>query len=135
MPVILINSTIGLSFNYLSIGRCKSALHKFVVDTVDSIKNDKDQHSKNKGRTMLLPHSTWDKFGDILAHNGGKLFGLFDELISFFSTMNMYSSSKSSVQDNREYQDFLQLFTGKAKNRETSKNLFHANEKSASIPR
>ena len=33
---------------------------------------------------MLLPHCTWDKFGDILAHNGGKLFGLFDELISFF---------------------------------------------------
>ena len=84
---------------------------------------------------MLLPNCTWDKFGDILAHNGGKLFGLFGELISLFSTMNMYSSSKSSVQDNREYQDFLQLFTGKAKkNRETSKNLFHANEKSASIP-
>ncbi len=33
--------------------------------------------------------------------------------------MNMYSASKTQVQDNREYQDFLQMFTGKAKNRET----------------
>ena len=108
-------------------GRCKSALHKFVEDIVDAIKN-KNNSNKKKVKTILLPHCTWDKFGDILAHNGGKLFGLFDELISFFSTMNMYSSSKSSVQDNREYQDFLQLFTGKAKNRETSKNqrFFHA---------
>ena len=67
---------------------------------------------------MILPHCTWDKFGDILANNGGRVYGLFDELVSFFSTMNMYSSSKS---DNREYQDFLKMFTGKAKHRETSK--------------
>ena len=71
--------------------------------------------------TMILPHCTWDKFGDILANNGGHVYGLFDELVSFFSTMNMYNSSKSAVQDNREYQDFLKMFTGKAKNRETSK--------------
>ena len=74
-------------------------------------------------RTMILPHCTWDKFGDILANNGGRIYGLFDELISFFATMNMYSSSRSSVQDNREYQDFLKMFTGKSKNRETSKRL------------
>ena len=71
-------------------------------------------------KTLLLPHCTWDKFGDIMANNGGKIMGLFDELVSFFSTMNMYSATKGQVQDNREYQDFLQLFTGKAKNRETS---------------
>ncbi len=68
---------------------------------------------------MILPHCTWDKFGEILANNGGRIYGLFDELVSFFSTMNMYSSSKGQVQDNREYQDFLKMFTGKAKTRET----------------
>jgi hypothetical protein len=77
----------------------------------------------DRSRTIILPHCTWDKFGEILANNGGKLFGLFDEMISFFSTMNMYSSSRSAVQDNREYQDFLKMFTGKAKTRETSKSV------------
>ncbi|CAB3990569.1 Hypothetical predicted protein [Paramuricea clavata] len=33
--------------------------------------------------------------------------------------MDMYSSAKGQVQDNREYQDFLKMFTGKAKTRET----------------
>ena len=73
-------------------------------------------------RTIILPHFTWDKFGEIMANNGGRIYGLFDELVSFFSTMNMYSSSKGSVQDNREYQDFLKMFTGKAKTRETGNN-------------
>ena len=70
-------------------------------------------------RTITLPHCTWDKFGEIMANNGGRIYGLFDELVSFFSTMNMYSSSKATVQDNREYQDLLKMFTGKAKTRET----------------
>jgi hypothetical protein len=73
----------------------------------------------HKRRQMILPHCTWEKFGEILAINGGRIYGLFDELISFFSTMNMYSSAKGQVQDNREYQDFLKMFTGKAKTRET----------------
>ena len=47
--------------------------------------------------------------------------GLFDELLSFFSTMNMYSSVKMQVSDTKEYQDFLQMSTGKAKTRETRK--------------
>ena len=45
--------------------------------------------------------------------------GPFDELMSFFATMNMYSSHKLHISDTREYQDFLQLFTGKSKTRET----------------
>ena len=47
--------------------------------------------------------------------------GLFDELLSFFSTMNMYSSVKMQVSDTKDYQDFLQMYTGKAKTRETRK--------------
>ena len=70
----------------------------------------------------FLPHCTWDKFGEILADGGGRSLGLFDELMSFFTTMNMYSSNKMQVSDTREYQDFLQLFTGKSKTRETGNN-------------
>lgn len=73
-------------------------------------------------KSMVLPHCTWDKFGELFAEGGGRSLGLFDEL-SFFSTMNMYSSNKMQVSDTREYQDFLQLFTGKAKTRETGINF------------
>ena len=72
-----------------------------------------------KPKTVFLPHCTWDKLGDILANAGGRCMGLFDELLSFFSTMNMYSSVKMQVSDTKEYQDFLQMYTGKAKTRET----------------
>ena len=72
-------------------------------------------------KPIFLPHCTWDKFGDIMANSGARSFGLFDELVSFFSTMNMYSTNKMQVSDNKEYQDFLQMYTGKAKTRETSK--------------
>jgi len=76
-----------------------------------------------KPKTVFLPHCTWDKLGDILANAGGRCMGLFDELLSFFSTMNMYSSVKMQVSDTKEYQDFLQMYTGKAKTRETHKSI------------
>ena len=79
-------------------------------------------HTRNEAtKTIFLPHCTWDKFGDILANNGGRSMGLFDELVSFFATMNMYSSSKMQVSDTKEYQDFLQMYTGKTKTCKTGK--------------
>ena len=51
--------------------------------------------------------------------------GLYNEIVSFFSTMNMYSSAKLQVSDTKEYQDFLQMYTGKTKTRETSEEYFY----------
>ncbi len=42
------------------------------------------------------------------------------KLVAFFATMNMYSSNKMQVSDTKEYQDFLQMYTGKTKCRETA---------------
>ena len=84
---------------YLFIGRCKSALHHFLETLIEQMPEGTPRGSE---RTIMLPHCTWDKFGEILATNGARLYGLFDEMISFFSTMNMCPSSRSSVQDNRE---------------------------------
>ena len=74
-----------------------------------------DLHEDKRNPTIILPHCTWDKFGKFMANNGGRIYGLFNELVSFFSAMNMYLSLKAAVQDNREYQDFLKMFIGKAK--------------------
>lgn len=89
-------------------------------DTLDLVA-DKVREQAYQPKPMVLPHCIWDKFGDLLANSGGRSLGLFDEVMSFFSTMNMYSSVKMQVSDTREYQDFLQMFTGKAKTRETGK--------------
>ena len=76
-------------------------------------------------KQIFLPHCTWDKFGDILAHSGGRCMGLFDEIVSYFATMKMYSSNKMQVSDTKEYQDFLQMYTGKTKSRETGTAISH----------
>jgi len=47
---------------------------------------------------MVLPHCTWDKFGELMVSSGGRSLGLFNELLSFFSLMNMYSSNKKQSQ-------------------------------------
>ena len=78
----------------------------------------------NETKPVFLPHCTWDKFGDIMANSGGRSIGLFDELVSFFTTMNMYLSAKMQLSDSKEYQDFLQTYTGKTKTRETGMENF-----------
>ncbi|KAJ7391979.1 hypothetical protein OS493_016287 [Desmophyllum pertusum] len=99
-------------------GRCKSAFHEFLSDILELVQ-DRVQLRGQQARQMTLPHCTWEKFGEILAENGGRSLGLFDELMAFFATMNMYNSTKMAMSETREFQDFLQLFTGKAKTRET----------------
>lgn len=43
-------------------------------------------HTRNEEtKTIFLRHCTWDKFGDILANNGGRSMSLFDEHVSFFT--------------------------------------------------
>ena len=127
--LIILPKPLLTSLSKNSTGRCKSALHGFMERIIGKVQErvlsaDLDHNipkSQLANRTIILPHCTRDKFGEIMANNGGRIYALFDELVSFFSTMNMYSSSKATVQDNREYQDFLKMFTGKAKTRETGK--------------
>lgn len=106
------------------VGRCKSSFHQFIQDVMERVQL-KVASSGTETKPVFLPHCTWDKFGDILANSGGRSFGLFDELVSFFTTMNMYSTTRMQVSDTKEYQDLLQMFTGKTKTRETSKYALH----------
>ena len=107
------------------VGPCKSTFHQFIQDVMESV-----QLKVASDGTEVKPinFSTVLHLGQvrryIFANSGARSFGLFDELVSFFTTMNMYSSSKMQVSDTKEYHDFLQMFTGKTKTRETSKELF-----------
>lgn len=107
----------------LPTGRCKSALHEFLSQMLEQVA-DKVRVKREKPRQMVLPHCTWDTFGELLSENGARSLGLFDELMSFFATMNMYSSHNMQLSDTREFQDFLQLFTGKTKTRKTGNYVY-----------
>ncbi|KXJ21109.1 hypothetical protein AC249_AIPGENE27735 [Exaiptasia diaphana] len=104
--------------NILGTGRCKSAQHEFLMEILEDVASVLSDHGEEV-LPMILPHCTWDKFGDLMAKGGGRSLGLYDELLSFFASMNMYSSCKNAVSDTKEYQDFLQMYTGKPKARAT----------------
>ena len=65
----------------------------------------------------MVSSCTSEKFGERMAHKGGRQLGLFDELLSFFATMNMYSMQKCQASESKEGSDFLQMYTGKSKSR------------------
>ena len=88
-----------LQFSLFNVpGRSKSAFHKFLTDLLEPVV-DRVELQGVKSRNMILPHCTRDKFGELLADSGAHSLGLFDELISFFSTMNVYSSHKLQISD------------------------------------
>ena len=96
-------------------------MRKYISSIFDWYDGKSKSNCGKSRRTTKTPYCTWNKFGEILANAGGRSFGLFDELTAFFSTTNMYSSEKMQISGIKEYQDFLQLFTGKSKTRETTK--------------
>lgn len=83
-PIIL-----WIAINVLPTGRFKSTFHHFLNNELEKVNKEVQEEGKEP-KPMQLPHCTWEKFGDILANSGARCIGLFDELVSFFLTMNMY---------------------------------------------
>ena len=118
LPLLGKGSALFSWFTLCYLGRCKSVFHQFLYDLMQEVVQ-RIHVSGNETKPVFLPYCKWDKFGDIMANYGGCSIGLFDELVSFFATMNMYSSAKMQLSDSKEYQDFLQMYTGKTKTCET----------------
>ncbi|XP_078364593.1 uncharacterized protein LOC144649007 [Oculina patagonica] len=99
-------------------GGCKSVFHQFLYKIMDKVKTRTAARGL-KPKTFLLPDCPWEKMGEILANSGGRCLGLFDEFLFFFLSMNLYSAEKTRVSDSKKHQDFLQMYKGKPKTRET----------------
>ena len=69
---------------------------------------EKLHEREHKPKLMVLPHCTWDKFGDLLASGGGRCLGLFEEMMSFFATMNMYYRYQTRVNTKMSYKCSLE---------------------------
>lgn len=90
---------------------CK-LLTKFVEDTRVNI-------ACEASPTWLADDQTLEKMGVLMNENNGKLLGLYDELVMFFSQMNIFHGK--NITDSRELSVFLQLFGAKSWSRKTGK--------------
>lgn len=59
-----------------------------------------------------------DKFGSLFTNNGGRMLGLHDETVSFFTSYNMMSP-KLKLTDGKELRDFLRMYGCDSIKRET----------------
>ena len=58
----------------------------------------------------LLGDATCEKMGDLMASNGNRLLGLYDELSTFLSQLNLYCGKGLAL--SHELALFLQLYNG-----------------------
>jgi len=102
-------------------GRGKSTLHQVLSDILSDVETQMETISYNEkrgGRKMTDPSGSW--FGEILASNGGRLLGLYDELLSFFVAHGIVNvTQKGKISENKEQQELLVMFNGKNKRRYT----------------
>ena len=68
-------------------------------------------HEKCGGRTSwLVEDATFEKMGAIMADNGCRIFGMYDELTTFLTQINLYKGR--GLADSHELALFLQLYNG-----------------------
>ena len=58
----------------------------------------------------LLEDATFEKMGDLMHNNHGKLLGLYDELSSFLTQINLYRGK--GLSESHDLALFLQLYNG-----------------------
>ena len=68
-----------------------------------------------------MKDASFQKMGATMCENNGRLIGMFDELSSFLSKINIYNGR--SVSDGNELSMFLELFNGNSWSRTTGKQL------------
>uniref|UniRef100_A0A7M5XGK5 Uncharacterized protein n=1 Tax=Clytia hemisphaerica TaxID=252671 RepID=A0A7M5XGK5_9CNID len=75
-------------------------------------------HEDRQRRNLTMAsNTTWEKFGENLAVNGGRMMGLYDELFGFFGYCDLLTSKGKGTSDNQT--DFLTFFNGGSRRRET----------------
>lgn len=72
--------------------------------------------------SWLLMDATFEKMGVLMAENGGRLLGLFDELSAFLTKIKLYSSR--GLTDSHELAMFLELYNSNPWTRTTGIYIF-----------
>ena len=100
-------------------GSGKTTLFKFLLGLIQDVRkrcNRKDIHP-----SWTLEEASFEKMGELMAENNGKLLGLYDELSAFLTGINLYNSK--GLSDSRDLHKFLQLYNGLPWKRRTGKHV------------
>ena len=98
---------IWLSIN-MPTGSTKSSLYQYLNSVILQVK--KQCGCKACDPEWLLGDATCERMGDLMAANGGRLLGLYDELSTFLTQLNVYCGKGLNL--SHEMALFLQLYNG-----------------------
>ena len=111
---------VWLSIN-MPTGSTKSALYQYLHDIIIRVRGKCSYTSRDP--EWLVGDATCEKMGDLMAANGGRLLGLYDELTTFLTQLNLYRGKGLAL--SHELAIFLQLYNGHSWKRATGKQPFH----------
>ena len=100
---------IWLSIN-MPTGSTKSSLYHYLNSVLQQVRRRSGCTASHPA--WLLGGATCEKMGDKMAENGGRLLGLYDELTTFLTQLNLYRGKGLSL--THEMAVFLQLYNGHA---------------------
>ena len=103
-------------------GAGKSALFKFLRGILDTVRKRVIASGKDTSNNDALPdwaveEASMEKMGAMMAENGNKLIGLYDEITHFLTQINVYRNR--GLSDTHDLAMFLQLYNGLPWSRKT----------------
>ena len=99
-------------------GSGKSTLCKFLQNVV---KRARSQCAEDDGPSWLSDDQSFEKLGELMESNHGKLLGLYDELSMFLAQINVCRGR--NVTDSQQVSTFLQMYGSDQWVRRTGKKL------------
>jgi len=98
-------------------GSGKSSLFSYFLSLLNKVRKQcgrKDVHP-----SWTVEESSFEKMGALMSSNDGRLLGLYDELSSFLTQINLYGSK--GISDSHDMATFLMLYNGHPWTRRTGK--------------
>ena len=99
-------------------GSGKSTLFRHLLEILEKVK--KEANVTEMDPAWVLGDSSFEKMGSLMSENAGRLLGIYDEMSTFLTQINLYSGRNLS--ESHQLALFLQLFNGHPWRRDTSKH-------------
>ena len=100
-------------------GSGKSPLYGFLVELISNVRSCVHNCPHP---AWLLDDVSYEKMGDLMSGNDGRMLAMYDELTSFLSQLNIYRGK--GIIESHDLSSFLSLYNAKSWNRATGKCIF-----------
>ena len=100
-------------------GSGKTPLFSYLTNLLKRVQLKCKEASSQGESVWLLDEASFEKMGAIMATNSNKLLGLYDELSTFLSQINVYRGK--GLSESHDFATFLSLYNAKSWMRATGK--------------